>query len=133
MKKLLGIVVLGLLWSTPSFSFFNTYLKCTCYKTSLINLNKNPNGECSHIEYFRINSVMNTIEYGWDVRDQKFSTKKKLKEKNKSTYKYRDGSSNVLNVYQYIDRETGKARHRRGFYNCEKIDKLPVKNIKQKF
>jgi hypothetical protein len=139
MKKLLGIVVLGLIWSTPSFSF-NTYLKCTCEHSNLVksvindvkkfypcrsSYGQNP------IEYFKINHIFNTIHFAWNSNAQEFDIKKKLIKKTKSTYEYNDNLSNWFP--QRINRYTGKAIHNNAFYNCEKINKPPLNEIDQKF
>jgi len=147
MKKLLGIVILGLLLnSCDSANNANViYLKCTTTKAGMY-VTGHYGIDVGDVNYFEINLNKKNVKARWDPYNGKFTwnTRKLLSVGEKYIRIESPGSEFGDSEYEQIDRETGKMTHKRMMARknrqtpvsmCVKISKedLPIKKTKKKF
>ncbi len=148
MKKILGIVVLGLLLSgCGNADNANViYLKCTTTKAGMY-VTGHYGTEVGDVNYFEINLKSKKVKAKWDTFNGKFLwNTRKLLSVGEKYIRIEDPTSQFYkgDEYEQIDRETGKMTHKRMMANknrqtpvsmCKKINKedLPIKKTKKKF
>ena len=154
MKKLLGIVVLGLLLSGNAYSFnYDVVLKCDVKKfDQTIDFQEFPKifGRTGDIRFFHIRKKDGQLEWSadsnWDPYEKFFKNWHEGYELGVRFIKFGawPGRRDTKNSYMRINRETGEIIHLSatdeeitGWYNanCERIkyEELPIKKIEQKF
>ena len=144
MKKLLGIVVLGLLLSGNAYAA-EFYLKCKTIKKGMYVTNEF-GYKLNQVRYLGINLKNKVVRTNWDEFNAKFEDNDLRVQSSGNKYikiNFR-GSEWENYEYEQIDRETGLMTHPRfdedrnkktPIQQCEAIEKndLPTKKVKKKF
>ena len=145
MKKLLAIVVLGLLLHgcTDSHSQ-KLYLKCETIKAGIY-VTGDYGGKIGEIKYFEIDFKTKKVKSNWDKFNGRFKWNRTLLSVGEKYIKIKDVGKEVeANDHALIDRGTGKMTHYKILGRkakltpvamCEKIEKndLLIKKVDKKF
>ena len=141
MKKLLGIVVLGLLWCNVSYSADDLYLKCTPADDQQSKIAASV--EYMHLRYIKLNPV-EKVEFGWSSKEKTFERYTTYYAK-EVYYYLRKNLKQGLVFDILIYRETGFLQSSEYYINvfqsnkpyliCSKIESsdLPREQVKQLF
>ena len=145
MKKLLAIIVLGLLLSSCSDSDANKlYLKCKTIKAGTL-VTGDYGMKIDEIKYFEIDLKAKKVKSNWDEFNGKFKTKRTLLSVGEKYIQIKDVGTGVEGTdHARIDRGTGKMTHYKILYRkakktpismCEKISKkgLLITKVDKKF
>ena len=145
MKKLLSIIVLGLLFSGCSDSGANKlYLKCKTIKAGTL-VTGDYGTEIDEIKYFEIDLKTKKVKSNWDEFNGKFKWNRTLLSVGEKYIQIKDVGTGVRGTdHARIDRGTGKMTHykildreaqKTPISMCEKINKkgLLIKKVDKKF